>query len=353
MISLTIDGVKIETNPGKTILEVCQENDIYIPTLCYLKRLGAIGTCRMCLVEIEGLTIPVASCTTKAKDGMVIHTNTDRLDRLRRENLKILIAHHPISIFSSIDEDNELLSLVHRYGITPAEIYEYGTEPIEYHKSKHPSPVLKYNPNRCILCGRCIEACTEVCRVGALMYDGKGASAVVNAQQKTIFYSPECISCGECLSVCPVNAIEFEKARYDVPKWATKDVETICPYCGVGCTVIYRATDQEIIGVEKKYEKGVNKGSLCVKGRFGYDFVTNKNRLKTPLLRQSNGFVPISWDEAYDIIRVKLMEIKAKYGPDAIMGLSSAKSRNEDNYLFQKFIRAAIGTNNVDHCARL
>lgn len=307
----------------------------------------------MCLVEIEGLNIPVASCTTKAKDGMVIRTNTERLERIRRENLKILLAHHPISMFSSIDEDNELLPLIHRYGITPAEIYEYGTEPIEYKKSKHPSKILNYNPNRCILCGRCIEACTEVTRIGALMYDGKGAAAVVNAQQKTIFYSPECISCGECLSVCPVNAIEFEKVRYDVPKWATKDVETICPYCGVGCTVIYRANNEEIVGVEKKYEKGVNKGSLCVKGRFGFDFAVKEDRLKTPMLRRGDGFVPISWDEAYDIIRVKLMEIKAKYGPDAIMGLSSAKCRNEDNYLFQKFMRAAIGTNNVDHCARL
>ncbi len=353
MINLTINGDLIKAEEGKTILEVCKENGIDIPTLCYLKKLGPIGTCRMCLVEVEGFKIPLASCTTKVKDGMNIKTNTERLEKLRRENLKILLAHQPVSMFSSVDEDNELIELVHRYGITPAEIFEYGTLPIEYEKSKHPSPILVYHPHRCILCGRCIEACTEVTRIGALMYHGKGGRAVVDAQQETIFYSPECISCGECVSVCPVNAIEFEKARHDVPKWATKDVESICPYCGVGCTVIYRATDEEIIGVEKKYEKGVNKGSLCVKGRFGYDFVTREDRLKKPLLRQNGKFIPISWDEAYDIIRVKFMEIKAKYGPDAIMGLSSARCRNEDNYLFQKFMRAAIGTNNVDHCARL
>jgi len=353
MIRVIIDGKEYKAEEGKTILDICMENDIYIPTLCYLKKLGPIGTCRMCLVEVEGMKIPVASCTTKVKDGMVIRTNTKKLERLRRENLKVLLSHQPLTMYSTLDEDNELIKLVHRYGITPAEIMEYGVEPIEYNESSHPSPILVYNPHRCILCGRCIEACIEITRIGALMYDGRGASAVVNAQKETIFYSPECISCGECLSVCPVNAIEFEKTQHHIPKWKIRNVETICPYCGVGCTVIYKATNDKIVGVEKKYEKGVNKGSLCVKGRFGYDYVTREDRLKTPMLKRGDEFVPISWDEAYDIIRVKLMEIKAKYGPDSIYGLSSAKCRNEDNYLFQKFFRAAIGTNNVDHCARL
>ncbi len=353
MINVIIDGKEYRAEEGKTILDICRENHIEIPTLCYFKRLGPIGTCRMCIVEVEGLKIPVASCTTRVKDGMVIKTKTEKIERLRRENLKILLTQQPLSMFSVFDEDNELSKLVHRYGISASEIMEYGVEPVNYKAASHPSPILVYNPHRCVLCGRCIEACIEITRIGALMYDGRGASTVVNGQKKTIFYSPQCISCGECMSVCPVNAIEFEKAREIEPRCEVKTVETICPYCGVGCTVLYRTTGEKILGVEKKYEKGVNNGSLCVKGRFGYDYVTTEYRIKSPMVKRNGNFVPITWDEAYDIIRVKFMEIKAKYGPDSIMGLSSAKCTNEDNYLFQKFMRAAIGTNNVDHCARL
>lgn len=351
MLNVIIDGKEYSVHEGATILDVCRKNNIYVPTLCYLKRVGSIGTCRMCLVEVKGIKIPIASCTTKVKDGMVIKTSSERLESLRRENLKLLLAYQPVSTL--IEEDNELTELIYRYGITHTEITEYCTNPIKYKKAHHPSPVLRYIPQRCILCGRCIEACTEVIRIGALTYDGKGASAVINAQKETIFYKPQCISCGECSSVCPVNAIEFKMQKHTITKGVPQKIETICSYCGVGCTIVYKVLDNEIIGVEKKNEKGVNKGSLCVKGRFGYDYATSSDRLKEPLKRVGDKFVPISWEEAYDIIRVKLLDIKSKYGPDAIMGLSSAKCRNEDNYLFQKFFRAAIGTNNVDHCARL
>ncbi len=353
MITININGRKIETEENKTILEVARENDIYIPTLCYLKKVGPLGTCRMCIVEIEGLKIPVAACTTKIKDGMSIKTDTEKLEYLRRENLKLLLLNHPLTVYSNESDGNELFQLAYKYGITPLDLIAYDVEPIEYKSSIHPSPILKYNPNRCILCGRCIAACTQISRIGALVFSGRGASTVVDAQKPTIFYSPECASCGECLSVCPTNAIEYIRPIENINLWELKNIETICPYCGVGCTIIYKSTKDKIISVEKFYEKGVNSGELCVKGRFGFDYVTHQDRLTKPLLKVDGEFKEISWDEAYNLIFMKFNEIKLRYGPDSIMGLSSAKCTNEENYLFQKFMRTAIGTNNVDHCARL
>ncbi len=353
-ITLYMNGEKVSAIEGQTILEVAKENDIFIPTLCFLEKIGSIGSCRMCIVEVEGLKIPVTACTTKAKEGMVVRTSTPEIERLRKEILKLILLNHPLMCEACpLDGNCTLQKLAYLYSITPADLNYYETEEITYEETEHPSPILRYHPQRCILCGRCVYACTQVSVVGVLTFKGRGASTVIAKQPPTIFYEPECISCGECMAVCPVNAIEEKKIRERGKKWEVKEVKTICPYCGVGCSAIYKASSDNIFAVESPPELGVNKGDLCVKGRFGFDFVRDKNRLRMPLLKTKQGFKEISWNEAYDIIHAKFIEIKEKYGADSIMGLSSARCTNEENYLFQKFIRAAIGTNNVDHCARL
>ncbi len=355
LLRITINGKEYFAKEGETVLDVARRNNIFIPTLCFLEKVGPIGACRLCVVEVEGLKIPVTACTTRVKDGMVVNTSTPRLERMRKEILKLILLDHPLMCEACpLDGNCELQTLAYMYDITPTDLHYYQIEEIQYEETEHPSPILKYHPQRCILCGRCVKTCTQITVVGALTFKGRGASTVISKQMPTIFYKPECISCGECLAVCPVNAIEEEKIRDRGKKWEIREVETICPYCGVGCSAIYKANDKdEIFAVESPSHMGVNKGDLCVKGRFGFDFVRHPDRLTTPLLRTEDGFKPISWSEAYDIIHAKLLEIKEKYGPDAIMGLSSARCTNEENYLFQKFMRAAIGTNNVDHCARL
>ncbi len=353
-ITLTIDGKEYKAREGQTILEVARENGIFIPTLCYLEKLGPIGACRLCVVEVEGLKIPVTACTTHVKDGMVVRTSTPKLERMRKEIIKLILLDHPLMCEACpLDGNCELQRLAYMYDITPTDLHYYPIEEIRYEETEHPSPILKYHPQRCILCGRCVKTCTQITVVGALTFKGRGASTVISKQLPTIFYKPECISCGECMAVCPVNAIEEKKIRERGKKWEVREVETICPYCGVGCSAIYKASKDDIFAVESPPDLGVNKGDLCVKGRFGFDFVRHPDRLTTPLLKTKDGFKPISWNEAYDIIHAKFLEIKEKYGPDAIMGLASARCTNEENYLFQKFMRVAIGTNNVDHCARL
>ncbi|MDP3017494.1 MAG: 2Fe-2S iron-sulfur cluster-binding protein [Deltaproteobacteria bacterium] len=343
---MTINGRAIETEEGATILQVAQKNGIRIPTLCHMESLIPTGSCRMCVVEIQGLENPVTACNTQAMDGMVIETDTPKIRELRKEVLQFFLVKHPLDC-PVCDKGGEcdLQDYVYEYGIQKA---EYQVEALAKEYKTYSTPAIKYHPNRCILCSRCIRTCREI--VGREVLDLKetGFDTRVEAVR------PErCISCGECLAACPVGALTENISSIKGRVWQAKRVSTICGYCGVGCSLEVNVVGNRLIKVTTKEGLGTNNGVLCVKGRFGYEFVNSPERLRTPLIRDNGKLREASWDEAMTYVSTKLREIKEKNGPDSIAGLASARVTCEENYLFQKFIRAAIGTNNIDHCARL
>jgi predicted molibdopterin-dependent oxidoreductase YjgC len=360
-VHLTIDGQAMLGRVGQTILEVARENRIRIPTLCYLEKLKPLGSCRMCVVEVDGTPMPVTACTTPIAEGMVVRTNTPYLENLRRETLKLILLRHPLNCAAcEVNGDCELQDLVHQYDISHSDLHTYDIRPIEFTDAEYATPLIKYHPRRCILCGRCVHACVEIAGVGAIEFQGRGATARIAPVQTDKWAPPgvegvsrpSCVSCGECMAVCPANALTEALGQPKGKAWETSKVKTVCTYCGCGCELELNVVNDRVVGVTPS-EGGVNKGMLCTKGRFGYDFINHRDRLKEPLIRRNGYWQETNWDEALDYIAERLVDIRLKHGADSIGGLSSARCTNEENYLFQKFMRGVIGTNNVDHCARL
>jgi NADH-quinone oxidoreductase subunit G len=352
-VHLTINGKSVLGRNGQTVLEVARDNGFHIPTLCYTEKLKPLGSCRMCIVEVEGIPTPVTSCTTPIKEGMCVTTDSAFLEELRRETLKMILLRHPLNCAAcELNGSCQLQDLVHQYDITHHDLHTYDIRPIEYEPEPYATPLIKYHPRRCILCGRCVQACVEISGIGAINFRGRGANARIAPVEPTPEFAPECISCGECMSICPVNALTETMAPPKGKPWDTKRVKTTCAYCGCGCQLELNVHNGKVVGVSTN-DDGVNKGSLCSKGRFGYSFVNHQDRLKSPMIRRDGYWEEVNWDEALDTVADRLVEVRNSYGADAIGALSSARCTNEENYLFQKFMRGVIGTNNVDHCARL
>ncbi len=347
MLKVTIDGKQLQARPEQTILEVARENGIYIPTLCYHSRLSLIKSCRLCIVEVEGAEMPMASCATMVTDGMVVHTKTDRVEKMRREILKFLLVNHPLDCpVCDAGGECDLQNRVYEFGISHQ---DYFTEKIERRPTEFATPLIRQWPSRCVMCLRCVHACIDIPGADVLNVVDRGYTAFIKAERKE-----NCISCGECLSVCPVGALTENLSKVKGRTWQLQRTLTTCNFCGCGCQLeLNTVKERKIVKVTTKGEKGSNRGSLCVKGRFGFDFIHHKDRLKRPLIRKAGVLVESSWEEALDFVSKKLKEIKDKFGPDSIGGISSSRSTNEDNYLFQKFMRACIGTNNLDNGASL
>ena len=360
-ITLTINGERVEVTKGATVLQAALGAGIYIPTLCYQPDLKPYGACRLCIVEIEGMRGLVSSCTTPATQGMVVHTETPRVNRARRTTMGLIIAnHHGDCLTCTKNQDCELLKIAQYLGMEQDSIdrMRKDTRVLPIDRSH---PAFERDLNKCILCGNCVRACHEIAGVGAIGLAFRGYEAKVATAGDRPMLESICRSCGECVARCPTGALVPKMER--VP---TREVTTICPYCGVGCSISLGIRDNKIVSVKGDPQGPTNKGSLCVKGRWGYDFVSHPERLTTPLIRVEgisrgaphNGrvhdiFREATWDEALDYVSNRLMEIRQIYGPDSLAGLSSAKCTNEDNYVMQRFVRAVLGTNNVDHCARL
>ncbi len=351
-LKMTVNNKKVFFEKEKTILEIAKDNDIYIPSLCYHYKTGPAGKCRVCMVDVEGMRGLQAACTTIAADGMVVKTNTTELLEAQKMIVNLLLSNGQHNCLScEATGDCELQDVAYYLGIeTPAFIIE--SAPPEVDDS---SEMIVFDHRKCIQCGRCIEAdnCTVVQEV--LGFGFRALQTKVICDEDLPMGQSSCVQCGECSQLCPVGAIIDKKSIGKGRPWELRNVDTVCPYCGVGCQItlhIHEKTNRivKISGVEKALP---NDGMLCVKGRYGYDFVNSQERLTTPLIRKNGQFQEATWEEAVSLVANTLHTIKETHGSNAIAGLSSAKVSNEENFAFQKFMRKEMGTNNVDHCARL
>jgi NADH dehydrogenase/NADH:ubiquinone oxidoreductase subunit G len=366
MVTLTIDGQKIIVPETFTILDAARKLGISIPTICHHPKLIPFGGCRLCIVEVKDVPRPLTSCTTLVKEGMEVTTASPYLKRLRKTVLELILSDHPNDcMVCEKAGDCTLQELAYFYGIREN---RFAGERRIYTK-RDGNPFIERDMEKCILCGRCVKVCDEVMGVGAIDFAYRGfKSKICPPYERDL----ECVFCGQCVAVCPTGALTGKMWALKGRQKDIKEVDTVCPYCGVGCNITLHIKKNEVVRISSK-EETFNEGWLCVKGRFGYKFVNHPDRLKKPLIRIKNKegsrvqgfkdsdekldpfslFREASWDEAIDYIAERFKVIKETHGTDAVASLASARCTNEENYLFQKFMRAAIGTNNIDHCARL
>jgi predicted molibdopterin-dependent oxidoreductase YjgC len=349
-INLTINGRKVQGEEGQTILEAARANGINdIPYLCYHPKLTKSGACRICMVRVNGKALK-ASCVEEIGEGMVIITEDPEIVRLRKWVLELLLADGAHNcLYCDANGACELQTLVQRYGIDERRYMpRYGKE-VDYESSK----ALKRNEDRCILCGRCVKACKEIQVSNVWSFAQRGSETHLVADDAKKIGESSCARCGLCAQLCPTGALWLQPVLGKGPNWELTKGSSICVYCGVGCKIDFYTDKEGLLTRAIGNDSGSNNGHLCVKGRFGFDFVQNAKRLTTPLIKKDGRFEEATWDEALSLVTRKLLELKADHGPGTFAALSSAKCSNEENYLMQKFTRAVMGTNNIDHCARL
>jgi len=348
MVGITLNGRRVEVPEGGTLLMAAESAGLSIPTLCHHPAVAGSGTCRVCLVEEEGSGRLITACNTRAEEGMAVRLDTSQVIEARRTMLKLIFSAHPVHC--EVCESNNscrLKKLAVEEGISGRELPFVQ----DYRPIVDANPFYLRDLSKCISCGLCVRACQEVQGVGTYEMRGIGSRARPAASMDSPADLSVCEFCGLCVSLCPVGAL-IEKPRLHRGN-EERRVKTTCPYCGVGCSMELLIRENRIIGVQAGVPGSVNGYSLCAKGRFGLDFVHHPDRLTHPLIRKEGELVEVSWDEALDEIAARLAAIKEESGPDAVAFLSSAKATNEENYLLQKLARAVVGTNNVDHCARL
>jgi len=346
MAKITIDGRIVEVPDNITVLEAARMHGFYIPTLCYHPKLTAFGGCRLCVVEIKGAPRAVTSCTTPVTEAMEITTTSPDLEDMRRLTVELILSDHPYDCMTCEKAgDCELQELAYYYGI---KINRFFGDRRRY-KTRDGNPFIERDMEKCIACGKCVRVCDEVQGVSAIDFTHRGFKTKISP---AFDEDLNCEFCGQCVSVCPTGAL-MGKAWERKGRWMdVEKVDTVCGYCGTGCNLTLHVRHNEVIKVSSKSDSN-NQGWLCVKGRFGYGFINSPDRLKKPLIKKDGAFEETSWDEAISFISKRLNEIRSEHGPDSIAGLSSARCTTEENYAFQKLIRAGVGTNNVDHCARL
>jgi len=381
-VTLTIDGHKLTVPAGVTIWEAARQAGIEIPILCHHPRLRPLGVCRMCVVDV-GERVLAASCVREAADGMNVVTDSEKVRDCRRTLMELLLSDYPErSLREETTGDDMLLALARDIGIDRA---ASAMPARNGRKQDMSSPVIAVDHSACILCDRCIRACDEIQHNDVIGRAGKGYDTRISFDLDVPMGDSTCVACGECVAVCPTGALTNRTISLPLrPRAQLKPVDSVCPYCGVGCAITYHvdATKNVIVFAEGR-ESPVNESRLCVKGRYGWDYALHGQRLTVPLIRRAKfypkgplssevrgerrreasglvdydellpAFREASWDEALDVVASRLKEIKGRHGSSALAGFGSAKCSNEEAYLFQKLVRAVFGTNNIDHCTRL
>jgi formate dehydrogenase major subunit len=352
-VSLTVDGQKLTVPGGTSVMQAAAGTGIKIPKLCATDSLDAFGSCRVCLVEIEGRKGYPASCTTEVEEGMVVHTESDRLDGLRRSVVELYVSDHPLDCINcSANGDCELQDTAEALGV---ESSRYGMDGWNHQDAEKDSsnPYFTFDPSQCIVCYRCVRACDDIQGTFALSVDGRGFASRIIAGQSDSFMDSDCVSCGACVDHCPTEAlIENTVIEHGLPE---RSVVTTCAYCGVGCSLVAELKGDEVLRMTPDKQGQANEGHACIKGRFAFAYATHKDRITSPMIRENidDPWREVSWDEAIRYAADRLRSIQREHGNDSIGGITSSRCTNEETFLVQKMIRAAFGNNNVDTCARV
>ncbi len=353
-VTLSIDGRAVTVPAGTSVMRATAKSGGSIPKLCATDNLAAFGSCRLCLVEVEGMRGTPASCTTPVTEGMVVHTQTPLLAKLRKGVTELYISDHPLDCLTcSANNDCELQDTAAQVGLRDV---RYGYEGADHLglPTDSSNPYFDFDPSKCIACSRCVRACDEVQGTLALTMDGRGFASTISAgQSEDNFLSSECVSCGACVQACPTATLQ-EKAVKEIGK-PERAVVTTCAYCGVGCTFRAEMRGEQLVRMVPWKDGKVNRGHSCVKGRFAWGYAHHKDRITSPMIRESidQPWREVSWEEALSHTAARLNAIKAQYGARALGGITSSRCTNEEAYLVQKLVRAGFGSNNVDTCARV
>jgi len=352
-VTLEIDGRAVTVPAGTSIMRAAIENGTEIPRLCATDSVKSFGSCRLCLVEIEGRKGTPSSCTTPAEEGMKVLTGTDRLQKIRRGVMELYISDHPLDCLTcAANGDCELQDMAGAVGLRDVRYGFDGDNHTDLGKDES-NPYFTYDPSKCIVCSRCVRACDEVQGTVALTIEGRGFLSRVAAGAGEDFMASECVSCGACVQACPTATLQ-EKSIID-HGMGDRVVETTCAYCGVGCSFRAEMQGERVVRMLPDKDGGANHGHSCVKGRFAWGYASHADRITTPMIREkiTDEWQEVSWDEAIDFAATKLKAIQKKHGVKAIGGITSSRCTNEEVWAVQKLIRGAFGNNNVDTCARV
>ena len=364
MVTLIIDGNSVTVPEGTSIMRAAMEAGTQIPKLCATDMVDAFGSCRLCLVEIDGRAGTPASCTTPVAPGLVVHTQSERLKRLRKGVMELYISDHPLDCLTcAANGDCELQDMAGAVGLRDVRYgYEgenhvfarsHGCDNDRWMPKDESNPYFTYDPSKCIVCSRCVRACEEVQGTFALTIAGRGFDSRVSPGMNESFLGSECVSCGACVQACPTATLS-ERSVIEIGQ-PEHSVVTTCAYCGVGCAFKAEMRGEEVVRMMPYKDGKANRGHSCVKGRFAWGYTTHRERILKPMIREriSDPWREVGWDEAFSFAASKLRGIQARYGKEAIGGITSSRCTNEETYLVQKLIRAGFGTNNVDTCARV
>ncbi|MBN1958710.1 MAG: molybdopterin-dependent oxidoreductase [Desulfuromonadales bacterium] len=339
MVNLTIDGKSVSVPKGATILEAARQVDIHIPTLCWLEKVSTTGACRICAVEIEGVDRPMTACNTPVKEGIVVTTQSEKLTRIRKQIMELILVNHPLDCpVCDAGGECELQNTCYDLDVTRQ---EFKAEDVNAATIDH-WPLIQQVPSRCILCEKCVKVCHELIGADALFVNDKGDRAFIDKNVEN------CLYCGNCVSVCPTGTMISKPFKFKARPWALRKVPSVCGYCPSQCQIDINVQNNEVYRVTSNDAGTTNNGNLCIGGFFGYGYINSKERLQEPKVEN----ISTSWDKALERVVTEIERIKAESGPAAIAGFASPRLTNEENYLFQKLFRAAIGSNNIDTEAR-
>ena len=348
-VEVEIDGVAVAVPEGTSIMRAAAEAGIDVPKLCATDSLKSFGSCRVCLVEIEGRPGAPASCTTPVAPGMKVATTSQKVDKLRQGVVELYLSDHPAD--SCTAGACELHAMAETVGLSDVRYGQEGHNHLSIEVDAS-NPYFTFDPKACIVCSRCVRACDEIQGTLALTVEGRGFESLISASG-TSFMESECVSCGACVQACPTTALQ-EKSIIELGM-PTRTVKTTCAYCGVGCSFDAEMRGDELVRMTPSKEGGANEGHSCVKGRFAWGYATHRERITVPMVRESitDEWREVSWDEAISFTARRFTELQQQYGPDSIGGITSSRCTNEEVFVVQKMVRAAFGNNNVDTCARV